>query len=199
MKIYLAGKISKNDWRKSIVGAAVDEDNPRKYGRRLGFDPWRIVRDAIFDQHDYTGPFFTSCDHGCAHSSGVHGNSDHDCFMENEARLKDYVAEQVQLAIKHSDLVFAWLDEFDALGTFWELGFARGLGIRTVVALGPMLQHREDLSAFLAKSGTTSFAREEHDDLWLVKRCATTVIRDIRQPHKALKAVLDGSLIGVPA
>lgn len=70
MKIYLAGKITKtDDWRGAILG-------PHRPGSMVvGSEDWRwhAQKLTIFGEHDYTGPFFMSCDHGCAHGPTSHG------------------------------------------------------------------------------------------------------------------------------
>lgn len=82
MNLYLAGKIAKNDWRHEIVAdlrVAFADDFYGTCGHELGAvvaDPayrWPVLRRAIFNHHSYTGPFFISCDHGCAHGDNLHG------------------------------------------------------------------------------------------------------------------------------
>jgi len=68
MRIYLAGKIAKNDWRHEVV---------TNLGRALvigdQWSRWPVLEKAVFGAHDYVGPFFISDDHGCAHGAGAHG------------------------------------------------------------------------------------------------------------------------------
>lgn len=66
VKIYLAGKIAQQCWRSTILHTA---------GRIGDFDnsDWRTQRFVFGDKYEYVGPFFTPCDHGCAHSNGEHG------------------------------------------------------------------------------------------------------------------------------
>jgi hypothetical protein len=82
MNIYLAGKIDRNDWRHTIVAdlrTAFNEDFydgiSHKHGPIVA-DPsyrWPVLRRSIFNHHNYTGPFFISCNHGCAHGDNLHG------------------------------------------------------------------------------------------------------------------------------
>lgn len=75
MKIYLAGKIAKNDWRHDIVndlrGAGDVHSEIESYN--LGDKCWPILRQSILGKHDYVGPYFVACDHGCYHGDSSHG------------------------------------------------------------------------------------------------------------------------------
>lgn len=76
MHIYLAGKIAKNDWRHTIVNGlrkAVDFFDDDGVRLNQPWYTWPPLPKAIFDYHTYTGPFFISCDHGCAHGPNEHG------------------------------------------------------------------------------------------------------------------------------
>ncbi len=142
MRIYLAGKVSRADWRTAILGArpggVSDEDWVR---------PWPTLRKAIFGVHDYVGPYFVSCDHGCAHGKHAHGVLGGGCTSLN-GRDIDLVAK-CQRAIRTADLVFAWLDDTTAYGTLWELGFASGFGVATAVG-GPLSIQRDLWFAYVA-------------------------------------------------
>ena len=59
LRVYLAGKISKNDWRHQLIAGLRNhswEDGPLT---QSGFT--------------YVGPFFISCDHGGFHGPNTHG------------------------------------------------------------------------------------------------------------------------------
>ena len=58
-RVYIAGKISKCDFRHHIVAGL--KDHP--------FDQTELVTPGFI----YVGPFFVSCDHGCYHGNGTHG------------------------------------------------------------------------------------------------------------------------------
>lgn len=66
MKIYLAGKIGKHDWRHSIVkGLGTIEgirfqthEETGGHGGSIG--DWPVLERAVFGVHDYVGPFFSS-------------------------------------------------------------------------------------------------------------------------------------------
>jgi len=133
MKIYMAGKISKNDWRHEIVPKlrdSVTNKVPEK---------WESVSFALGDSIlQYVGPFFISCDHGCAHGRGEHGSSvatNNVCGDEvwgskhySSQIAKEETFHRCLSAIHDCDLFFAWLDQRDAHGTLVEIGVARALG-----------------------------------------------------------------------
>lgn len=200
MKIYLAGKISKNDWRHKVVehlrgtfiggcpssgemsisrGIAKDEEYPS----------WPILKNAVFGVFDYSGPYFVCDDHGCWHGDNSHGFCAAEevmedwCAYENDEfvvtkriehpKMQSHIVHQCQIAINRSDLFFAWIDRTDAYGTLVELGYAFGRGIRIVCA---MPKHIHDSVADLW------FPRE------LCRRYGRVVIAD--SPESALSSVL---------
>jgi hypothetical protein len=141
MRIYLAGKIGKRDWRESILG---------DYWRIAG-DPeadwgsgWPVAKAAIFGQHDYVGPFFVGDDHGCAHGPGSHGvaaneDSENRSCIECSVELppdRRAVADRCFAAIDACDFVFAWLNDHSAFGTLVEIGYAVA-SRKPVVAASP--------------------------------------------------------------
>lgn len=164
MRIYLAGKVAKHDWRHDIVG-----DGLRGADGNMS---WRNQEIELPGGHIYVGPFFVSCDHGCSHFVGEHGITKEMCFGDrgfqqeyeghapsaranrapgpdiasgelatyNERRR--YVFGQCCGAIERADLVFAWLDDPTAFGTIWELGYARGTRVQTAIGV----PHGLDLS-----------------------------------------------------
>jgi hypothetical protein len=131
MKVYLAGKIRHTDWRHGLVPSM----------RSIaGRDPWFPAEMAgDFIGHVCVGPFFTSCDHGCGHGEGHHGNFQcerpHGSIRE---LIRKQTYDKCMAAVRGADLVYAWFDpkDTDAYGTLFELGYAVGLGKRVVVATG---------------------------------------------------------------
>jgi hypothetical protein len=138
VRIYLAGKVSKNCWRPSIAKgvnalsnafgdtcpSAHGDEGVERIARKLSFP---VMEKAIFGKHAYVGPYFVSCDHGCWHGDNTHG-------------LRDITRETVfglcLAAVMRADLVFAWIDSQDCFGTIAELGFAKGHGKQIIIA-GP--------------------------------------------------------------
>lgn len=83
MKVYLAGKISRDDWRKSLDGVRpfsisandVVDDVNLKNKHVHEFETY-FGELPVVSRHPYievTGPFFLSCDHGCYHGDNSHG------------------------------------------------------------------------------------------------------------------------------
>jgi len=144
INIYLAGKVSKNDWRHEIVDGLRDEC--------VRFDvdgipeDWPVLVDGIAYGRHYVGPYFIGCDHGCYHGKNSHGYGpgcageekdypgvDYDNHCPSASR-EAYVVKQCKNAILRSDLVFAWIDDLTAFGTIFEIGVAIGMGKRVILA-----------------------------------------------------------------
>jgi len=126
MNIYLAGKIEKECWRHGIVSDLRESFNPSQNGE------WTILVNHIGGEHNYTGPFFISCDHGCYHRQSSHGcgaTDDRESFVCNGEYYEQFQSRKnvVSLclkAIERSDLIFAWIDTNDCYGTMFELSYA---------------------------------------------------------------------------
>lgn len=111
-KIYFAGKISKDNWRNEILKTSrIDELN----------SPY-----ILEDYFEYTGPFFISCDHGCYHGDNTHGR-----LIDENAMCSDLYYEtrgktisKCYKWIDSADIVFCWIDDTTAYGTFTEIGYA---------------------------------------------------------------------------
>jgi hypothetical protein len=134
MRIYLAGKVSKNCWRHEIIedlrsvtgGSCMQTEVPE----------WPILHDAIFGCHDYVGPFFIGCDHGCFHGDTSHGSIDVDAHCDSalERTRRDLVVRRCKNAIRSTDLFFAWITDQSCYGTIAELGYAVALRKRICIA-----------------------------------------------------------------
>lgn len=130
-RVYLAGKIYKNDWRHSLFpglrGAAGDNTWPESHD--LTRYPWGFNIPAAVDGWEYVGPFFISCDHGCYHLMNEHGLGvgQVNCQMEQKVTRKQVVT-LCQSQIATADAVFCWLENLTAYGTLAELGYASALG-----------------------------------------------------------------------
>jgi very-short-patch-repair endonuclease len=156
-KIYLAGRVSKNDWRHelgvSIRGKFHSSDLPQLYSEGFPEQP------ATFNGHPYiyVGPWFVCCDHGGFHGASTHGvglgmDRDEHAGVCCESQLPDGWSEMtarralVDLcvrAIKSSSIVVAWLEDL-AYGTVAELGYAHACG-RPIAIGGPAASHTGDL------------------------------------------------------
>lgn len=93
ISIYLAGKISKNDWRHALIkqlnSALIDEKSVN--GNQIGICgetnlpiKWPVLNSVIFDKHNYTGPYFIGDDHGCFHGPNTHGTMSYDMYEIGE-------------------------------------------------------------------------------------------------------------------
>ena len=131
MKIYLAGKISKNDWRSDVVDHCLfpwDSFNMTDIASSVNGFP--CSEKSIFGVHDYTGPYFVE-DHVRDDTENNHGVNITQCnwkhFHMKEAR--ESLIAFCKLAIAQSDLVFAWIDDITCYGTLVEIGYAIGCHI----------------------------------------------------------------------
>jgi len=158
-KIYLAGKISKNDWRHDLV--------PRLRGRKHGDGP---IDCANFV---YVGPFFRSCDHGCAHRPGTHGVAGAACDGV-EITQRD-VFNRNQSALASANVVVAYIEAADCHGTIFEIGFAARMGKRIHLIFAPGV---------------------EFDDFWYAAQAASllpesTVVPRADLPETFARAIAD--------
>lgn len=168
MRVYLAGKISAGDWRTTIFGPrpmsmSADDINA----------PWgeEVIPGT---SHVAVGPWFVSCDHGCAHGPNTHGvgatgeagcvdaiQNDHECLNRRQLTV-----DQCLLAIRRCDLFFAWLEPF-AYGTVTELGYAKALGKMIVVGVAE-------------SAGDLWFAKQMADKVVVGKDAASTLLTVLR-------------------
>lgn len=170
MKIYLAGKIAKNDWRHDLVPSLRWMSNqfgmPNESGDWNPHPIWPCLTGELLG-HDYVGPYFQGDDHGCGHGPSTHGNAGHGdtgCIQGGPSRWM--VAQNCYAAIRSCDIFFAWLGDHGeaegvrtAYGTLVEIGYARALGKTIVIGtnhrLDPLSSSLDDLWFAL-----------QADDLW---------------------------------
>lgn len=148
MKVYLAGKVRKNCWRHDLVPelrSAADYPIWDASGTH-GAMYWPQILGGLLGGHTYVGPYFISCDHGCAHGSNTHGVGASEvyegCFSVN-GPTKQHTVDLCLSAIDDADVVFAWIDPealadrlvFTGYGTLFELGYAAANGKRIVLAM----------------------------------------------------------------
>jgi hypothetical protein len=171
MRIYLAGKIAKNDWRGLLVPQLRDWNN--SFGLSIeqmeALEEWPVWRNAVLGKYDYCGPYFISCDHGCYHGRNDHGYGLEDDTCESGGSYnRRQVSRLCQGALQRCDLVFAWIESLDCYGTLAELGYAKALGKRILIA-GP----------------------EAKDDLWFTYEFADGIsVGPDLQPDAALEQLL---------
>ena len=126
-RVYIAGKIGKNDFRHDLLPALrgwQGEDGPLDCG-----------------DFSYVGPFFRSCDHGCRHGPGLHGVAGLGC--DAEFITQRTVKNLNQAGLASADLVFAFIQSPDAYGSVWELGWAACAGIPTYLFFDPGVDAEE--------------------------------------------------------
>ena len=167
---YLAGKITGAGWRGEIVDDWAYENHSRAYlesgvGDSEGKE-WRRVACAAESVSgvfiDYTGPWWFDPNGGC-HTEAMtclpphaYAAEDYDkhgmpCGVSDEARgfAEITVSYRVKRAVADADLLFAWIDSDDCLGTMLEIGMASAKGKLIVVASPPTFDARE---TWLARS-----------------------------------------------
>lgn len=122
-RIYAAGKILKNCWRHRLTEASATFNNEELP------ETWPI-RPIVFSAHQYVGPYFTSCDHGCSHGTSLHGNGAGCMTNENINDMhkltqsrREKVHKLCHSAIMDCDVFYAHIDTLDCYGTLAEIGF----------------------------------------------------------------------------
>lgn len=136
-RFYFAGRITKHGWRSEILGI------PRIQAPESGL----IYESIVPGGHSYCGPYFVSCDHGCAHVDGHHGCHINDCTRDARdaaaitGGLSKHHWNGREIAFKNSiagiracDIVFAWIEDDKCYGTLAELGYAKGIGREIFIA-----------------------------------------------------------------
>lgn len=116
--VYLAGKIGKNDWRKELIPNL----------------PGHLWRDGPIQTptYSYVGPFFVNCDHECTDGPNTHGAASVENSRE-EHFTRAEIVDNNNAALRSANLIFAYISETDAFGTFCEIGYALALGEKRIV------------------------------------------------------------------
>lgn len=165
-KIYLAGRISKHDWRSPS-------------GMDFEHDFWSFGFPEIErDRYIFVGPNFVSCDHGCGHYPTGHGADS--CLTPSgmydphggNRKIREFIARHCLSAIDRAEIVFAWLEP-EAYGTVAELGYAHAMKKKIFIA-GP---------GHPIQDGTAN-------EMWLVSSFADEHLY-AETPQAALEMVLD--------
>jgi hypothetical protein len=157
VKIYLAGKIYRNDWRHSIVDG-LGEVSPYP-------GEWPILKEAIFATHDYVGPYFLSLGHGQSHNKREYGHAT-EVVPEGHGSTYEIVEACID-AIKQCDTLFAYIQSRECFGTFCEIGYAVAAGKRTAVCYAPLI--------------------DDHHDMWFLNRAVSRVEYDVTDPEEQLR------------
>lgn len=177
LRIYLAGKISRKDWRRSIVGDHLQvavETCPCSSGEsELLPVSWPVAERAIFGTHHFVGPYFVDCRHGgCAFGDDEHGvaATSNEPGDHGERLRPGAVADRCLAAVANCDVLFAFVHQLDCYGTIVEIGAAKALGKRIWIT---GWRHFRDMW----------FAYEMADKGYLEERCCA-------QPGETLRAFL---------
>ena len=129
-KIYIAGKMGHPNFRQNL---GLGTRDMAAFNKHIHFHGW---------DYRYAGPIVPSCDHGCWHQicdgrpvfeSGFVDIGKKSILIESDGLEKIVKANLSQL--QQADLVFAWLDGFDAYGTIAEIGYATAVGIPIYIGL----------------------------------------------------------------
>ena len=155
--VYLAGKITGDDWRDEIVDGWSYQNHSPFYYQAVDSDrgdKWDVVPRAVSaafgSRLDYLGPWW--CDFG---RGGGHGDSnwcgephaytpvefdDHGASAltsgADRRRAMSIVHKNIDSAITKCDLLFAWINSGDCFGTIFEIGLAVARR-KTVVVASP--------------------------------------------------------------
>jgi hypothetical protein len=161
-KVYMAGKIHKNDWRhhlvdlREVISSGDNDDdllNPN-----LAIDCGDFV---------YVGPFFVGCDHGCSHGDNRHGaigGCAGDSFMEPLAKWHRKIFDINLRRLQMADFVFAYIESPDAYGSLIELGIAHAWHIPIALRLPPPPHESSDM--WMAAQAATRVYRGSVDECW---------------------------------
>ncbi len=153
VRVYLAGPIGKNCWRHQLVPElreAFAEDERARARARFAVVTELSTCTAGFA---CVGPWFVSCDHGCAHGPGTHGTEGGGCLADGlggQAHSDVYRTNIYRL--RHADAVFAYFDRAEAYGSLFELGVAMERRVPIFMGFPPNAPWREGMW-FSAQAG----------------------------------------------
>lgn len=184
MKIYLAGPVAEFlllDWRRPIL--------KRMYttyftgdGCITALDKWPIVENAINGGHSYTGPFFGRTGHDCP---SFHGTDD---SME---MVWNVLSKNCRDAICMADMVFAWIPNTTCYGTIAELGYAKAMGKKIVMAV-PEIFPELSFTISFCSTGTLILSDKNPTE----KKLPAGMTVDGYRASKALHQFLERNSIG---
>jgi hypothetical protein len=180
---YLAGKISGDSWRDEIVDGWSNEDS-RNYAYSGVFDdhyggPWKAVLSAAEaycgKRLDYVGPWWSDLGSYGGHALSQDCTMPHAYGTEPECEEGRAIAREVQAtvasnvvaAVQSCDLLFAWINSDDCLGTMFEIGVAVRSSKTVVIASPPAFSTKETwLCRHFAGQAVGKSAGEAWKNLW---------------------------------
>ncbi len=149
-RLYLAGKIGKNDWRHKLVPGLNGHD-------------W-ADGSIITPDFEYVGPFFRACRHGCFHGPNTHGAFNGDgCTNSGDVPYSPQdIVNNNNAAMDSADLIFVYITTLDCFGTLVEIGRATGhiSPPRIVIAFAPEMPVEDFWYAGLQADKTYTSVRE---------------------------------------
>jgi very-short-patch-repair endonuclease len=190
--IYLAGKISRHDWREDVAPSIQDAWGNHSYGNAdwSAHDAeWPVLPNAVLNAFDYTGPYFVD---GCTHSADGCPQEEHraSSMCEGEPSGRAATVQRCLNAIDRSDIVFAWLDDATAHGTLVELGYAKGRG-KPVIVAGPNIPRTWDQIWKQEEAAAPALSpAPAADELWFAFTCATSTLT-ANTPREAIEQISD--------
>lgn len=152
IKVYFAGKVTKNGWREEIIKLS------EKIQQNKSVKSYREAGVPIGDGYIYNGPYMKSCNHGGFHGKGTHGVGvglkKTSCCGNKEVLQRRELFNLCMSLVDSSDAIFCYIDDVEAYGTMFELGYAYSKGIPTFVYLSDELDedYQDDLWFSLAKA-----------------------------------------------
>jgi len=164
VRVYAAGRIHFDDWRTRVYEDAGDWNSEAYSNSMPPFPETPIVGVPAI----YTGPYFVRCDHGCFHGPNSHGVGADDnggCTSIGGDRRRMETFRNCCDAIDRSDIVYAFIEDREAFGTLWELGYAKGRGKTVYIDLKPTFEpidddkNRLDQDLWFALEGATRWTR----------------------------------------
>lgn len=177
-KIYLAGKISQNDWRQTFfkdrwdlrnaeppIDKMIDEGIIKHKGDLIAYPESKYSIFTKYD-HQYTGPYFLSCDHGCYHGPSTHALAGPGCGYD-EGWTRKNIMKKCNEWICAADIIFAWIDSKDCFGTLAEIGYAHAKNKEIWIV------YSENIFE-LKLEWPTNIIPEDHD-MWFIDQMADKV------------------------
>jgi hypothetical protein len=161
--VYLPGKIGPYDWRHSIV------PNLRGAGALGGHYPPPLDCGSYV----YTGPFFASDDHSGTHGATCHGNCEGQ--LGEPPISRERLFHRNNAAIRTADLIVAYIDAYDCIGTICEVSYAWTLGKKIKLIFAPTINRNEFW--YLAQMGQTVRVRKGEPLTVTFKRIIAEVSR----------------------
>jgi hypothetical protein len=158
IRVYACGPIAKNCWRHKLVPGLREAFGEDAYARA------RAQHDVVTELPTITrgvvciGPWFVSCDHGCAHGPGKHGaigSCDDEAVINDVREGRSVVFDANIERIRRADAVFAYIDRAEAYGSAVEIGFAKALCKPIFIGFSPHAPWRDDMW-FAAQAGLGS-------------------------------------------